>query len=237
MRTTDRATAERIAAKHEADSALRREGVIDPTDDRFAAEARRPITQHLADFRTALSARCNTSQHCYETSTQVEKMLTLCSVQFIVDLTPHVVQTAIKSLCDKGRGLKTCNHYLRSIKSFSRWLHREKRARADALLTLEAYNAATDPRHVRRELTIEELHRLIMTAELRTLPEHKISGPDRAMIYRLALGTGFRAKELRSMTPASFDLHADPPTVSVTATHSKRRRNDVQPIRTTWLIC
>ena len=34
------------------------------------------------------------------------------------------------------------------------------------------------------------------------------------MVYRLALGTGFRASELRSLTPASFDLDADPPTVS-----------------------
>jgi len=56
-------------------------------------------------------------------------------------------------------------------------------------------------------------------------------GPDRAMAYRVALGTGFRAKELRSLTPASFDLDADPPTVTVTAGYSKRRRQDVQPIR------
>ena len=60
---------------------------------------------------------------------------------------------------------------------------------------------------------------------------HNMPGPDRAMAYRVALGTGFRAKELRSLTPASFDLDADPPTVTVTAGYSKRRRQDVQPIR------
>ena len=51
------------------------------------------------------------------------------------------------------------------------------------------------------------------------------------MVYRLALGTGFRANELRSLTPASFDLQADPPTVTVAAAYTKRRRQDVQPIR------
>ena len=51
------------------------------------------------------------------------------------------------------------------------------------------------------------------------------------MAYRVALGTGFRVNELRTLTPASFDLQADPPTVTVAAAYSKRRRQDVQPIR------
>ena len=64
-----------------------------------------------------------------------------------------------------------------------------------------------------------------------TLPSHNLPGPDRAMVYRLALGTGFRAKELRSLVPEFFALDSDPPTVTVQAGSSKRRRIDVQPIR------
>jgi Phage integrase family len=59
----------------------------------------------------------------------------------------------------------------------------------------------------------------------------KMTGPDRAALYRVAAGTGFRANELRSLTPESFDLAADPPTVTVKAAYSKRRRDDSQPIR------
>ena len=88
---------------------------------------------------------------------------------------------------------------------------------------LEAYNADTDPRHVRRELSRQELTWLVATTETRTLPEHKVPGPDRAMVYRLALGTGLRAKELRSLTPESFDLQSDPPALTLKAAHSKRR--------------
>jgi len=51
------------------------------------------------------------------------------------------------------------------------------------------------------------------------------------MLYRLAVGTGFRAGELRSLTPEFFCLDQSPPTVKVTAAYSKRRRDDVQPIR------
>lgn len=51
------------------------------------------------------------------------------------------------------------------------------------------------------------------------------------MLYRLALGTGFRANKLGSLTPESFDLESDTPTVTVEAGYSKHRRRDVQPIR------
>jgi integrase len=51
------------------------------------------------------------------------------------------------------------------------------------------------------------------------------------MIYRLPVGAGFRANELRSLTLGSFDLDAEPPTVTVEAACSKHRRKDVQPIR------
>ena len=69
--------------------------------------------------------------------------------------------------------------------------------------------------YVRRELTPDELAYLLRSVEIIHTPMHNLPGPDRAMVYRLALGTGFRAGELRSLTPASFDLDADPPTVTV----------------------
>ena len=47
----------------------------------------------------------------------------------------------------------------------------------------------------------------------------------------LAAGTGFRRNEIRSMTRESFDLDANPPTITVEAAYSKHRRRDVQPIR------
>ena len=50
------------------------------------------------------------------------------------------------------------------------------------------------------------------------------------MLYRVALGTGFRASELASLTPGSFDLNGERPTITVEAAFSKRRERDVQPI-------
>jgi integrase len=99
------------------------------------------------------------------------------------------------------------------------------------LAVLSKYNAETDRRHVRRELTPDEAVYLLRFAEGYTTPQHSLTGPDRSMVYRLALGSGFRASELRSLTPESFDLDSDPPAVTVGAAYSKRRRQDLQPIR------
>ena len=107
-------------------------------------------------------------------------------------------------------------HYIRGIKQFSRWLKLQKRTPDDALAALAGFNAETDRRYVRREMTPDEVAYLLRTVETYTTAMHNMPGPDRAMAYRVALGTGFRAKELRSLTPASFDLDADPPTVTVT---------------------
>ena len=50
------------------------------------------------------------------------------------------------------------------------------------------------------------------------------------MCYRLAAATGFRANELLSLTTDSFDLDAAPPTCTVEAGYSKRRKRDLQPL-------
>jgi integrase len=50
------------------------------------------------------------------------------------------------------------------------------------------------------------------------------------MLYVLAAWTGYRRSELASLTLRSFNFDTDPPTVSVKASYSKRRRNDVVPL-------
>ena len=50
------------------------------------------------------------------------------------------------------------------------------------------------------------------------------------MLYRVALGTGFRVSELAALTPEWFDFEADPPTASQPATETKNERPVAQPL-------
>ncbi len=51
------------------------------------------------------------------------------------------------------------------------------------------------------------------------------------MLYRVAVETGLRANEMRTLTWGSFDLDADVPTVTVSAAYSKHRRDDTLPLK------
>ncbi|HLQ46929.1 MAG TPA: hypothetical protein VK137_19445 [Planctomycetaceae bacterium] len=63
-------------------------------------------------------------------------------------------------------------------------------------------------------LSIDELARLIHATEKSQMTSRGLDGSTRAMLYRVAMMTGLRASELASLTAASFDLTADPPTVT-----------------------
>ena len=206
---------------------------------RYAAAEARLRKGHLADFCVALKAKAVTVKQIENVKARVTHILALCKTEHIGQISPSAVQGALGTIREvgaskrsrkKGASLQTCNHYLRAVKQFTRWLWRDGRACEDSLAHLCGYNVQLDRRHDRRVLTDDELVWLIRATE-RGSATHGMTGSDRAVLYQVAVGTGFRANELRSLSPGSFDLDADPPTVTVEAGYSKHRRRDVQPMR------
>ena len=130
----------------------------------------------------------------------------------------------------QGISAQTSNFYLQDTKQFCRWMVRDRRASENPLAYLQGLNVRLDRRHDRRALSIEEM--LWLLDITRKGPErYSISGPERALLYWLAVETGLRANELASLTPLSFDLDGAHPTVTVAAAYSKHRRQDVLPLR------
>ena len=124
-RCADKDSAQQIANGLEADVALRNRGIIDPTQERFATESRRSLKDHIADFRAALTAKGRTIKHVSETCRYVERIASGCDAKHLKDLTSTAVLRRIGDLRDEGISLRTCNAYLRAVKSFTRWLWRE----------------------------------------------------------------------------------------------------------------
>ena len=107
---------------------------------------------------------------------------------------------------------------------------KDRRSPENPFAHLSRLNARVDIRHERRALTAKELGGLIAAAEKSKESFRGLDGTTRAMLYRLATMTGLRAAELASLTPASFDLAADTPIVTLEAGYSKHRREDVLPL-------
>ncbi|MCZ6851587.1 MAG: tyrosine-type recombinase/integrase [Planctomycetota bacterium] len=157
-----------------------------------------------------------------------------CRFTFWADITPSKVEAYLKRRRDgngKKRGIsaQTSNYYLQAVKQFCGWMVSDGRASESPITHLKALNARTDRRHERRALTVDELGLLLRAAQ--SGPERfGMTGPDRAMLYRLAVESGLRRGELASLMRSSFDLDGSEPTATVEAAHSKRRREDVQPL-------
>ena len=139
-----------------------------------------------------------------------------------------------------GISAQTFNFYLQAIKQFCRWMLKNKRATESPLAHLDALTVTTDRRHDRCAYSVEALQRLLDAAyngpdrcgrtKLGELA-WDMTGPERAMLYCVAMETGLRSSELRSLTKSSFNLDADPQEVTVDAAYSKRRRRDTLPLR------
>lgn len=199
-------------------------GLVSPAEK----EAKRPILEHVDDFEKHHAASENTEQYAYEIIRKVKVIVEFCGWRRATQMRESDVESFLYDLRKvQGRSIQTSNNYLRAIKSFARWMVRNKRMLANPLEGLSMLNARTDRRHDRRPLSDEEFALLLRAAETGP-PSSGLLGRDRAMLYLLAGWTGFRRGELGSLTLRSFNFDSNPATVTVAASYSKHRRKDVQ---------
>jgi integrase len=266
---------------------------LTPAERKIQEQGKRPLGEHLEDYRHSLQARGRCAEHVAKTCGQAQTVIDGCGFTLIAHLDGNAVveflaglqapaeavklpdgqeeftakqvaallgvkpeavgrmarrrlvpckgagrervfhREAVAALAQEhgqGIGIATSNHYLAAVKGFAKWLVKEGRAALNPLGHLSRQNAKVDVRRQRRPLAAAEFTKLI-DAATKGQPFRRLAGEDRAWLYTLAAATGFRANELASLTPASFSLDGDPPTVTVEAGYSKHRRQDVQTIR------
>lgn len=226
---TDKQLSEQLASKLEHEVMLRRRGLIDPTQERFAAEKRAPIESHLAAFEKSLVHA--TPKHRKLTMTRIRRIVAGLGAPSIGGIDGEAVEHFLVALrAQEDLGARTYNHYIQAFDEFCKWLVATKRLVANPIAGLDRLNAEIDVRHKRRALTPREVARLIESARTSGVAVQGYSGEERARVYLFSFLTGLRRQEMASLTPRSFDLEASQPTVTVEAQCSKHRRKDVLPL-------
>lgn len=199
-------------------------GKPQPCREKRCAEA------HLRQFAEHLASLGRSAKHVEGTRSRLHQLFVGCRFERLADLQGSAVAAWLASRRRDGLSTKTSNYYLTAAKMFGNWLVRDQRLPHNPLAYLAAVSAHADARRERRAFEADELARTVEAARAAG-PIRGLSGADRAMLYIVAANTGLRAGELASLTAASFDVQADPPTVAVEAAYSKRRRRDVLPLR------
>jgi integrase len=199
--------------------------------DTRSVAANKPLAKHIDDFQAALSATGTTKKHAETTGHRVRQVVNACSFRFWGDIDATAIESHLAERRDKQTlAAQTSNYYVASVKQFCRWMVKNRRATQSPVEHLQRVNAESDRRIERRALSVDEVRLLLTAAKLRAgLPE--VPGTERALVYRLALETGLRSNEIRSLTRGSFSFGDTLSTVTVEAGNSKRRRRDELPLR------
>ena len=237
---TDKEATVQLAAELERKVERRVAGLTNPFED---AE-KRPLIEHLQDFQAYLRGKGDSVKHVDQTFGRIRRALDGCGMTAWADVSASRLVAWLEHERHAGRiGIKTSNYYQSAVKEFCTWMVRDKRAESSPLTHLSAQNADADVRRQRRAVTPDEFNRLVQAAMIGPAVQC-MNGADRAMLYILASWTGYRRKELASLTASSFDFESNPPVVRVGAAYSKRKRNDSVPLHEgvaerikQWLAC
>ena len=163
-RTTDKSAATRIANKIEADTALRRDGVVDPQLDAICDESRRSVESHLVDFENKMKAGGRKAKHIDTTSGIIRAIAEDGQWASVADISADAVNQYAGTLKAQGRSAQTIKNHLTAIKGFSKWLANNHKLPRDPLASVSKPNPKADRRRERRMLLPDEWSWLQATA-------------------------------------------------------------------------
>ena len=202
--------------------------------------AGKPLVEHLADWKAGAAGEGKHGSPCRACHQPGRKAFNACGFKLWSDISASKLQSHLAGLredrrkaddtVERGISAQTFNFYLQAVKQFCRWMVRDGRASESALVHLQGLNVKTDRRHDRRALSPDEM-RWLLDVTAKAPERYGMTGEARAMLYRLAVETGLRAAELRSLTRGSFNLEGDEPSVTIAAAYAKNRRQDTLPLK------
>jgi integrase len=123
---------------------------------------------------------------------------------------------------------KTKRHYLKALKGFFVWLCKEGRINSNPVQHLSIKGDGADAVK-RRALSVDEIT-CLLAATKAAKRRYGVEGHDRAILYRTAILTGLRSKELRALTV--HDINLKRKTVTLSGEHTKNDKPAILPLRT-----
>jgi integrase len=156
-----------------------------------------------------------------------------CGWKTLADFAPDALERFIgrKRAPDDGSKAwtpRTAHKYITALRTFTRWCVADGRLAADPLARVK--KPAPTRQRERRFLSVDEWRWLRATTEHG--PQRMgMDGRARRVLYELAIQTGLRSGELRSLTRSSLMLDAERPYVLLEARQTKNRKAARQYVR------
>lgn len=226
---TDKGLTEQLAAKLDMEARLRRDGIVDAEQEMYSKNKLLPIQIHIDAFKAAQSD--NTLKYSELIVQRLQTVVVGCKISCLAHFEAASIRDFLQSIRkSEGIGHRTYNHYLDACGTFLNWCVRTRRLLSNPILGIGKLNTEVDIRHPRRALTPDEIARLLHSVAKSNKHYQRQSPQTRIRVYTTAYLTGLRKQELASLTPSSFRLEDNPPTLTIEASRSKHRKKDVLPL-------
>jgi integrase len=207
----------------------------------YAQELERPLSEHVADYLAHLKAQSVTDKHFSERSRCLLAVIDGCSARALSDLTVEKLDRYLAALESSAR---TRDTYRAAVLGLLNWLEDKGRIERNWL------DKITKPKgeavRVRRALSPEQLQAILNVTRERPLRESStirrgprkgqqvgklqphvrerlaLLGMERALIYKTAIYTGLRRREVAALQVCHLDLDGKPyPSLTLPGQHTK----------------
>jgi len=214
LRTTDKRVAQqRLDELVEREERLRA-GILAPAAQTDAAKA--SLAEHLAAFIEYQTARNISKGYTRKIEQRVSRLISERGWKRVCDVT---AESFIAWRHAQTLAPKTLNDYQHAIYAVLDWLKKTGRIETNPIGSVGRVDGCGKQSFTRRAFTDDEARRLLAVSEARR------------PIYLLALHTGLRLGELRSLR--WDDIDPDRPLIRLRAEATKAKRADVLPITQT----
>ncbi len=139
--------------------------------------------------------------------TRLEALIAFTKWKLLREVNADQAQEHLAELA-ATRSPKTLEDLRGDYSNFGRWLHKKKRYPENPFVDLRNPARGKEPVRKPRPLTVTELLAIVASAEVGK-PHKRLTGPRRAILYRVACVTGLRSAELASLTAGQVERDAE----------------------------
>ena len=200
-------TAERMLAKREERVAAIRAGLVDPAQLAAASAADRPIAEHFDAYDAFLQAKQTSPAERSAIRRSLDDFTTTTKVETLRGITTPVATQYLAELRQRPgrRGVllatRTVKRYVTALRAFVRWCVTHDLLQRNPIATLPI---PSGKREVKRRFLLRDEWAWLRDAAANGPIREGLRGPERALLYRTAIRTGYRVGELCSLRAGSL---------------------------------
>lgn len=214
--------AQKVLDAWEVDEKLAERGVKLPSKNKASLETA------LKAYEASKLAAGKSIEHVERTGQLIRSLALHNAWSYLSDINAEGVTNYAGHLKAQGQAARTLASMITAVRGFCRWCAKHGKLYADPTITVDKPSPESDRRIERRMLLPEEWQWLKQYLEQSDVELNGQLPAERLLMYRVAIETGLRSSELRSLMRSSLHLRGDEPYVLVKASLTKNAKQAKQ---------